>query len=101
MTTKKDLMAIASSDHYLGNKAIQSLLVAINEAYGHQKLNYALLQNSMAIADRVIEKDYYYTATDDSISKFATAHAIAVAKLNTLFMTLACALQGMGEQIEY
>jgi hypothetical protein len=101
MTTKQQLVAIASSDAHKDNKAIQSLLVAINEAYGHQKLNHALLKTAITISDRVIEKDYYYTATDDTIATAATAHAIAVAKLNTLFLTLACALQAMGEKIEY
>lgn len=101
MTTKQALILLASADTYLNNKAIQSLLVAITDAYTQQKLNHSVLKTAITISDFAIEKDYYYTAADDSIVKYAMAHAIAVGKLNALFMTLACALQAMGEQIEY
>lgn len=101
MTTKKDLIAIASSKAHEADTTIQCLLTAINEAYAAQNYHSAVLRTSIDIAENVIKKDKYYTTTDNNIVDSANSMALAVAKLQTLFFTLACALQAKGEKIEY
>lgn len=101
MTTNAELMQIAMSDKHKDDKAIQSILIAVSEANGHERLYFAMIKLDVELIDRVVKTQGYFVTLDATMQEHVNKHAAAVAKLHTLFFTLACALQALGEKIEY
>ena len=99
MTTNSELYALA--EKHRENKTIACMISAIDEAKAAQDSNWYAIKGAVELCrySKTVEK--YYTSTSCTMLSHAIEHAKATAKLQTLFFTLACQLEGLGEDIIY
>lgn len=96
MTNRAELIAIAQKHSVPGTKEI---LTAIEEAKSQLYLaTWQLTERAKSAEFFKTQKSY---AVAGSFVKEANDYEIAAAKLNTLFMTLACVLEGASVEVSF
>lgn len=96
MTTRNELMDLAKANPRPGTP---ELITAINEARDQMNLAaFNLHSRSQRAKDAIAERSYQDVG---GVTADAIAYDCAAAKLNTLFMTLACILQNSGVEVNY
>jgi len=96
MTTRNELMDLAKANPRPGTP---ELVTAITEA--SLQLNLATFQLDVRAKSAMFEKNNGSYQVVGSFLKEAADYEVAAAKLNTLFLTLACILQNGGVEISY
>lgn len=94
--TRIEVIALATANVVPGTKEI---LTAIEEANGQLQLATWQLAMRAKSAEAFKAQNSYNVA--GSFVKEANDYEVAAAKLNTLFLTLVCILQGVGLALDY
>jgi len=101
MTTKTELVELAKQKYVETNPAIRCLITAITEAQNQQIAARMFMSRNAEILSNAFTHEPYTTYVDENVMRHTTDFVASAAKLNTLLMTLACALEACGEKIEY
>jgi hypothetical protein len=101
MTTQAELLTIAS--WHDKDTTVQAIVTAIKEAQGeaacaHQTTSIYLNTMSKALAGH---EGFQVPLSGSDIAHSAIKLSAAISKLGSNYMTLACALSGLGESIDY
>jgi len=96
MTSRQDLIALGKHHELPGTREI---LLAIQEA--HAQLDLATWQLSVRAQSAIQAKEAGTYTVVGSFVKEAADYESAAAKLDTLFLTLACVLQNAGIKLDY
>jgi len=100
ITTASDLYNLAHKK-YGSSYELKTLLTAIDEAKS-QQLSYLIpIGNMYDNCNKIENEGQFFINMSDSLAIHAIGHGKATAKLSTLFFTLACMLEHLGETINY
>lgn len=97
--TAKELLVL--SVKHESNLAVSVLLTAIREAQTQQDLALSNLKVQLQMVEMATTQNGSYTNDSNDLVIAAAAHRAATAKLNSNYLSLACALQALGEQVNY
>lgn len=102
MNSQRKLLEIADK-HTATNPAIASITMSIKEQLMIARSTQAQLKAQLEIQDRslALEDGYHLSLDQAECAQTAAKLGTALSTLATLFTTLACALEGLGEATGY